>query len=359
MYYRYQSRLLEILSSKGSSELRSSLRAQYESSRVDLASSSLPSALVDLSAVIPIPFADAVPLEIWKDIFNVMTHCVCLVSHHVCWVWCAWLTFCTHTHLVLSLPDGCLGLLRSHVLANLLVFHKFASMYELNMCSMIVFSSLHVVVCGVHYSNWPFSPHNCFPHLWENLEVGIIKGTASLNHDCIPPTVPSTFLFPATVKKLCCSKVSFKDYSLEGCLSPAGHLERLTVEGIDAGHLVSYFHLLIYVASPYPSLSSFPCSGSMEIVMCSEKVLALPHFVTLTCSMLISPPFNTWNLIFCMMCSNSLWNSSVAVPTWLKMVSLSSINFSTLMWCLLGGWMLGKPFLCRPAHLHWWSLIYV
>ncbi|PBK65098.1 hypothetical protein ARMSODRAFT_1022523 [Armillaria solidipes] len=244
------SRLLEILSNGEPSLLRSSLRTQYDSIKTSfqysgLIPSSPTSALDDMSAIVPFPFADAVPLEIWEDIFDVMAHCACLVSCCVCHVWCAWITPRTHTHLVLSLPDGWPRFLRSRVKDDPLVLQRFASVYELDMCSMIVSSSLCHVIRGVRYSNWLLSPYNCFLHLLDNLEVVVIEGTAQLDHDCIPPTIPCPFLLPATIKELRCSKVSFNNYSLEGCLSPSSCLERLTVESIEAGHLISYFRLLL------------------------------------------------------------------------------------------------------------------
>ncbi|PBK65097.1 hypothetical protein ARMSODRAFT_978518 [Armillaria solidipes] len=207
LYYRYQAQLLEILSTDSSVHLRSSLRLLYESVRAcldEIDGTPLPReyTTVDVSSIQPIPSSDAVLLKIWEKIFDLLLH---------------------HTLLVLRQDP--------------LALSRFASVYELYMCVMIAKHSLCHIVRGVRYSNWPIFPYNCFLHILDNVEVVVVEGTTSLSDNCSPPAVPCPFLLPSSIKELRLSKVSLDDYSIEGMLLPAGHLQHLSIENIDAGHL--------------------------------------------------------------------------------------------------------------------------
>ncbi|KAK0433177.1 hypothetical protein EV421DRAFT_1910328 [Armillaria borealis] len=80
-------------------------------------------------------------------------------------------------------------------------------------------------------------PYNIFLHLLDTLETVVIEGTMRLDPDCLPPSIICPFLLPSTIKELHLSKVSFDGYSVEGMISPAGRLERLSIENVDGGDL--------------------------------------------------------------------------------------------------------------------------
>ncbi len=145
----------------------------------------------------------------------------------------------THAYLVLSIPDRWPEYLRPRVTDDPLALRRFASVYELSMCSMIVRYSLGYVVRGLRYTNWPFSLTTYSFICLTTWRLSPIEGTAKLDPDCLPPSVICPFLLPSTVKELQLSKVAFDEYSIEGMISPAGRLERLSIENVDGGDLVS------------------------------------------------------------------------------------------------------------------------
>ncbi len=244
LYYQYHTQLLELLSGDDSPQLKSSLQLEYDyvrTSFLEIYGTPSPneSNAIDLSSIHPIPFSDAVPLELWEEIFDLLPHQTRLVSRCVSQLWCRSLTRRTHAYLVLSIPDRWPEYLRPRVTDDPLALRRFASVYELSMCSMIVRYSLGYVVRGLRYTNWPIFPYNIFLHLLDNLETVAIEGTAKLDPNCLPPSVICPFLLPSTVKELQLSKVAFDEYSIEGMISPAGRLERLSIENVDGGDLVS------------------------------------------------------------------------------------------------------------------------
>ncbi|PBK58324.1 hypothetical protein ARMSODRAFT_1028344 [Armillaria solidipes] len=242
LYYRYQSRLLDILTDATSNQLRASLQHQYDTVRacfikIDDTHLPYPPSPLEIASIRPIPFSDTVPIELWEEVFTFLPHQCRLVSRRVCSWWCKLLTPKTHAYLVLSLSDRWPEFRRANSRHDPLALHKFASAYELDMSSMIVSRSLRHIVRGVRYTNWPVFPYNFFLHLLDNVEVVVFEATAPLTDDFQPPAVPCPYLLPSSVKELRLSKVALDGHSIEGMLSPAGRLERLYIENIDGGHL--------------------------------------------------------------------------------------------------------------------------
>ncbi len=234
---------MELLSGGASPHLKSSLQLEYDYVRVfflEIYGTPLPdeSNVIDLSSIHPIPFSDAVPFELWEEIFDLLPHQARLISRCVCKRWCNRLTWRTHAYLVLSIPDRWPEYLRPRTTDDPQALRRFASAYELEMCYMIVSRSLRDVVRGLRYTNWPMFPYNIFLHLLHNLETVVVEGRTKLDLVCLPPSIIYPFLLPSTVKELHFSKVSFDGYGVEGMISPAGRLERLSMENIDGGDLV-------------------------------------------------------------------------------------------------------------------------
>ncbi len=218
----------------------------------------------------PLPYADAVPLELWDNVFSFMSHEDQISVRTVSPMWCNLLSRRTHEYIVLAFPD------RRDIVENAQAdrddttfLRKLALEYEIDLRAAIVRRKLKCIVKGVRLINWPVFYYNFFLHLLECVETVSIEGPGTRWGQCFPPRIPCPFLLPPTVKELRLSRVTFRGYSLEGMLAPDGQLERLVIESIEDGGLVRRYALL-------------PCTSRMLITL----LYRVTFLISLVCLLL-------------------------------------------------------------------------
>ncbi len=122
-------------------------------------------------------------------------------------------------------------------------FRAFAVECEADLSASIICLGLQAIVRGIRFVNWPIFLYNFFLHLLSHVETVVIEGRGSRYVEESAPVIPCPFLLPPSVIKLHLIRIMLYRYSLEAMLSPDGHLQRLYIEGIEDGLIVSILSL--------------------------------------------------------------------------------------------------------------------
>ncbi|KAK0477530.1 hypothetical protein IW261DRAFT_1420840 [Armillaria novae-zelandiae] len=124
------------------------------------------------------------PTEIWHRVFSHLEYNVWLLLWGVCTWWCNILTSHTHVYLILTLPDHWTDIVPFEDPEELATFLQvFAMETEIDISATVV--KCNIVVCGVHFRNWPVFPYNFFLHLCLEVETVIFE-----DHGSIPYMTP-------------------------------------------------------------------------------------------------------------------------------------------------------------------------
>ncbi|PBK59991.1 hypothetical protein ARMSODRAFT_982660 [Armillaria solidipes] len=135
-----------------------------------------------------------------------------------------------------SVPEHVLPELLCRLISRACVFEKhLAFETEIDVSTMIMEYSIERDVWGVRHINWPIFPHNWFLHLLPCVENVSFESLSDQFEMGDIPCIPHPYLLPPSVVELNLAGVSFLSNSIEGILSPDGHLEQLYIDSVDYG----------------------------------------------------------------------------------------------------------------------------